>query len=370
MDAHLILASFLSRCRIKAEVWEQANIEWSVLEAIAADYEVQSEHLRESAELFAKIIQKFDKVHSVRWRLKETDHLLEKIVRKRAEGSTKYADISVGNYFERVTDLIGIRALHLFKEDCFEIDTYLRALWKPIENPVAYIRAGDSDELKEKFKSHGLKVKHHPAGYRSIHYVISSQPTIRKVVAEIQVRTIFEEGWSEIDHKIRYPNFSDNEHVEYFLTIFNRMAGSADEMGSFVKELTNALSQLEKKIVIVQAEKEESVHAMEDALAQMEQADQDNKASKESIEKLKAEVAKLKAEAQAGASRSIAREVSLATPVTASAALTFLKDLDLLKKSSIESGLSTSSMKALKDFNAINSELSPARLKAIKDLEL
>ena len=63
-------------------------------------------------------------------------------------------------------------------------------------------------------------------------------------IAEIQVRTIFEEGWSEIDHKIRYPYDADNPVLGQFLVVFNRLAGSADEMGSFVKLLKRKLDSM------------------------------------------------------------------------------------------------------------------------------
>jgi ppGpp synthetase/RelA/SpoT-type nucleotidyltranferase len=168
-------------------------------------------------------------VHSVRWRVKDTDHLLEKIIRKCAEGHKKYKNVDSKNYFEIVSDLVGLRALHLFKDDCFSIDSDLRRTWTPSEPPIAYVREGDPPDLTKKFGEHGFEVKEHPAGYRSVHYIFLTQPFQRKVFAEIQVRTIFEEGWSEIDHRVRYPNFSNDQLVSYFLTIFNRLAGSADE---------------------------------------------------------------------------------------------------------------------------------------------
>ena len=54
---------------------------------------------------------------------------------------------------------------------------------------------------------------------------------------EIQVRTVFEEAWSEIDHIIRYPYDVDNPVLTEYLAIFNRIVGSADEMGMFIKKL-------------------------------------------------------------------------------------------------------------------------------------
>ena len=255
MIKDLSLEDFLLRNRISTETWGKANIEWSLLQEIAADHEDQSERLGESAKLFASTIQKFGKVHSVRWRVKDPEHLLEKIVRKRVGKNEKYEDISPENYYERVTDLVGIRALHLFKEDCLEIDLAIKDSWEIIETPVVYVRDGDSDELIKMFKEKNFEVKVHPAGYRSVHYVFESSPNKRKLITEIQVRTIFEEGWSEIDHKVRYPNFSDNEQVLYFLAIFNRLAGSADEMGGFVLGLVATIHRLEKSAANATKEK-------------------------------------------------------------------------------------------------------------------
>lgn len=294
MDTGLSLEQFLTKNHIDSATWDKANLEWEVLKAIAADHDAQSPHLENSAELFAKVIQKFDWVHSVRWRVKDSEHLLEKIVRKRAEGNPKYSDITLDNYFERVTDLVGVRALHLFKENCFDIDAALKSTWTPIETPLAYIREGDSGGLKARFQEREFEVRNHSAGYRSIHYVIKSTPLRRTIIAEIQVRTIFEEGWSEIDHKVRYPNFSDNELVEYFLEIFNRMAGSADDMGGFVLGLVATLNDLDEKIEASKNEKEATLREMEQALNQLENVRQQDNASQKSIALLKQEVEKLK----------------------------------------------------------------------------
>ena len=258
------LEDFLSRNRIERAKWEGAAIEWELLHAIATAHEEQLEHLRTVAELLARIIQTLEPVHSVRWRVKTSDHLLEKIIRKRFDQNEKYLNIERSNYNEVVTDLVGVRALHLFKEQCFPIDALLRSIWEPIEIPIVYIRDGDRDE---QFRSAGFDVKRHSAGYRSVHYVIESRPTERIVRAEIQVRTIFEEGWSEIDHKIKYPNYSKSDLVEYFLGIFNRLAGSADEMGSFVQGLSNELSKLDEQLLQANAERDSSLRRVDETPA-------------------------------------------------------------------------------------------------------
>ena len=48
-------------------------------------------------------------------------------------------------------------------------------------------------------------------------------------------------AWSEIDHKIRYPYDTQNDMLGEYLAIFNRIVGSADEMGSFIKKLKEEL---------------------------------------------------------------------------------------------------------------------------------
>lgn len=285
---------FLARNGIAEDIWQRANIDWSVLETIASDHQTQSERLRDTAELFARVVQRFVAVHSVRWRVKDADHLLEKIIRKRAENSGKYKDIDERNYFEIVSDLVGIRALHLFKDECFSIDSDLRSTWIPVETPTAYVREGDPQDLTVKFREQSFDVKSHPAGYRSVHYVCATQPLQRRVLVEIQVRTIFEEGWSEIDHRIRYPNFSNDQLVAYFLTIFNRLAGSADEMGTFVKGLTSALRESSIQLAEANRQKEDALTAMDEKIADLEKVKQQDAEARSKLNSLQEEFKKLR----------------------------------------------------------------------------
>src|SRR5205085_5434282 len=109
------------------------------------------------------------------------------------------------------------------------------------EKPVANYRDGDSVDYKKKFEEVGCDVKEHPFGYRSIHYIVETKPAKKIYFAEIQVRTIFEEAWSEIDHTIRSHYDQDNPVFGQFLLILNRLAGSADEMGTFISFLKSEL---------------------------------------------------------------------------------------------------------------------------------
>jgi len=133
--------------------------------------------------------------------------------------------------------------LHLFKEDWLSINQYLTTKFEQGEKPTAYLRKGDTEDYIKLFQDNGCEIKYHKYGYRSVHYLLKSNLDKETITSEVQVRTIFEEAWSEIDHTVRYPNNLDNIILEQFLVIFNRLAGSSDEMGSYVMYLKNELDK-------------------------------------------------------------------------------------------------------------------------------
>jgi ppGpp synthetase/RelA/SpoT-type nucleotidyltranferase len=288
------LEEFLQQNRIEPEKWKRSGLSWDTLQAIAVDHEQNKDSLNLTAEFIAKTIQSFKGVHSVRWRVKNTDHLLEKIIRKAAADNEKYRKIDITNYFDCVSDLVGVRALHLFKNDCFTIDKVIKNKWNLSETPIAYVREGDDKQLNEQFSSAGLDAQVHTMGYRSIHYNVKTSLYARPVITEIQVRTIFEEAWSEIDHTVRYPNFSENPLVGYFLQIFNRLSGSADEMGSFVQSLVLEIDNRENEIAQIRSDRQQALDDMERTVSELENLRQQDANSKESILRLRNELNRMK----------------------------------------------------------------------------
>jgi ppGpp synthetase/RelA/SpoT-type nucleotidyltranferase len=217
------------------------GIEPELLAAIDTDYRARIEQFRIQGDFVVRMLQTVPAVHSLKLRVKDPIHLLKKIVRKRRD---KPKDASVGltdasNYMTEITDLIGVRALHLYKGDWLSIHKFITTTWKLAEQPVAYIRKGDAvvPEVEA-----ACSVKEHPRAYRSIHYVITLGSTSEPVPVEIQVRTLIEEAWSEIDHTLNYPATA-NPLIGHLLRIFNGFAGHADELGTFIARLHLALAQ-------------------------------------------------------------------------------------------------------------------------------
>lgn len=244
-----------------------------ILIDIAADYELHKNDLLDEAGYIANKLQRCKGVHSVRSRIKDTSHLIEKIIRKWSleSVSDKYQNISKENYKSTITDLVGVRAIYLFKSDWKTVFDHILSKWEPKEDVIIYHREGDDLSL---YEQHDMcKKEVHFSGYRSIHYVVpATKINGEQVFCEIQTRTIFEEGWSEIDHKVRYPSFSDDPYLQEFLNIFNRISGSADEMGSFVnslRELIEMKVMLEKNKIQSMRKHEKAIHDLEKKIEEL-----------------------------------------------------------------------------------------------------
>lgn len=274
--------------------WEKSKCSWDLLCAIRVDFEQRMGDLAEVAEFHARMLQKLPKVHSVRWRVKDPVSLIAKIIRKAANGEQKYLSVNLENYTSLITDLVGVRALHLFKSDYSEIHKHIKNDWELTEPVLAYIRNGDRDSIKSAYEAVGMDVKVHPFGYRSIHYVARSQPKKSDIFAEFQLRTIFEEGWSEIDHRIKYPNQSDDQLIGFFLDIFNRAAGSADEMGDFAYDLSQRIAAHDLAIAAAAEERDGSLSKLDSSLEKLRAVTSENEEAAAIIKKLTAEVQALK----------------------------------------------------------------------------
>ena len=221
--------SFLRQFNISEERFRESMLTWDELELIAEDYlKKEDEHTATVKKYFEKI-QQCAYVHSLGYRVKEVTHLLEKIIRKNPKYLKQGKAISHSNYSSYINDLMGIRILLLFKEDWVGVHEYLMKEYGNdlAEEPFAHIRKGDNSDL---YVGKVKIIDEKP--YRSVHYLIRDRES--GLCIEVQVRTLFEEAWSEIDHKLRYPYNLSNEMIGSYLEIMNRATGMADEMGTFL----------------------------------------------------------------------------------------------------------------------------------------
>ena len=89
--------------------------------------------------------------------------------------------------------------------------------------------------------------------YRSIHYTIRHNEDGIMVPIEIQTRSIFEEGWSEINHKLLYKkeyfDIAEEALLKKTSSVLSSLAGDCDTLGDLMKSI---------------AEREENVDILDD----------------------------------------------------------------------------------------------------------
>lgn len=243
-------AEFFKKYKIDTTEYEQLNLDWEDLIKIYDHYNRNIKIFKTIASTISEILRENSEVHSIRSRVKDPEHLVNKVIRKtireRKKSGNEEFVITIENYLNEITDIVGIRVLHLYKDQAFKIDQMIREEWDLHEVPTINYR--DGDILSSVLTESGLfDTNKHEAGYRSWHYLIKTKITKKETIAEIQVRTIFEEGWSEIDHRLRYPLDVNNSLLNNQLLVFNRLAGNADEMANSIRETKENLAEMNKE---------------------------------------------------------------------------------------------------------------------------
>ena len=238
--------TYLEKYNLK-ETFEKSDLNWDVLTDIYEDYLMRKDELDKVCDRLEEfLIDNMKKefasssslpYHSIRGRVKDAEHLIEKIIRKRGkEHSHKYENISRDNYGMIIRDIIGVRLLTFKKEEWEQIFDFMDKTFKMdnskdmsmAEDPIAYTRYGDRDIYKNK-----IYMEHSNRGYRSQHYIIRFQD----VYCEIQVRTLAEEVYGEFDHRVKYPYREDNKFLKRYTGTLAQLLDSVDELISTCEQL-------------------------------------------------------------------------------------------------------------------------------------
>ena len=153
-----------------------------------------------------------ESLHTITYRIKDEARLIEKIDEENKQLGVEAVPITQKNFQERVGDLLGIRLICLRLSDINRVEAYLgfldeekilQFIEKPDQKRSFVLPVDPGEAIPE-----GLDLRY--SGYSSIHYQVelgeNSDATdeLKALQIEIQLRTILEEAWGEIDHKYRY----------------------------------------------------------------------------------------------------------------------------------------------------------------------
>jgi putative GTP pyrophosphokinase len=180
--------------------------------------------------------------HSVSSRVKERSSLLKKIEKK-----DKYT------YLAELTDIIGIRAITHYSDDVDRIASIIEQEFTiDIENSIDKRASLDPDRF----------------GYLSLHYVVGLSENRSELIEyrrfeglklEIQIRSILQHTWAEIEHDIGYK--SKIEIPKPVRRKFSQLAGLLELADDQFIQIRNELSAYEVNVqeTIVQAPQHVSI---------------------------------------------------------------------------------------------------------------
>ena len=217
------------------------------------------DELNEKRKALIEEVEKFPGVHLNTSRVKEIDSVLKKIITKRyawmMDPNSRYSKLNSDNFDKVLTDLIGIRFILSYSGDWKDVHNAITERFPYLDGveyeddlliparqdmdflaelPHAYYADGDDTHI---YEGERIIAKLRESGYRSVHYVVC----FKGVYAEIQVRTIYDEAWSDCNHNYVYKH-EENASYPALLELSNILClytNTCSELGELMRTVYN-----------------------------------------------------------------------------------------------------------------------------------
>jgi ppGpp synthetase/RelA/SpoT-type nucleotidyltranferase len=166
-----------------------------------SEYEVRLPVLKSAEKAFRNLVALLltDKDFSepkVISRVKDRTECVSKFDRKyRASLEKKGAEYAI---IDHISDIVGLRLVCLYEDEIEKIEEVLRGEFDVID------RTDKTKEIEETISSFGYKGVHLDVKLSDNRSSLPEYAKFADLRFEIQIRTIVQDGWSEIDHKIKY----------------------------------------------------------------------------------------------------------------------------------------------------------------------
>ena len=170
-----------------------------------------------------------DMIHFIKHRVKDVESLRKKL--RRLAGKEDGEVIDETNLFRRITDLAGLRIIHLNTDQIGAMHPRILSVleanrYRVIGRPVAYCWDVEYEKL---FQEVGLRTERADSMYTTVHYDIqTSQKT--PITCELQVRSLADEVWGEVSHRVNYPTESPSEACRDQLKVLARLTSGCGRL--------------------------------------------------------------------------------------------------------------------------------------------
>ena len=183
-------------------------------------------HLAENQELAPYI-------HFLKYRVKDPQDLRNKLIKRaiNAASAGSNLEITKDNLFTQINDLAGVKILHLHTEQLEAINRIIIEILTEHKYPIVRGPIGMCWDLEYEtlFQEFGITTESRDSMYTSVHYVIEANQKT-SIKAELQVRTLMEEVWGEVSHRVNYPSESINKSCREQLKVLARFTSGCTRL--------------------------------------------------------------------------------------------------------------------------------------------
>ena len=201
-------------------------------------YEKNKEYLKKAAKTYKNLLmnllnENLEKVDVV-YRIKEKESCKEKIGRKYSKILEEDSTI---NSQDVLTDLIGVRIICMYESDIDKVAAI-------VENEFSIVDMTDKrQQIQELDNAFGYKGLHYDLKLDSKRSQLSEYKAYKDLPFELQIRTIIQNAWSELDHKIKY-----KKHIPKSLARrINRLAALFEIADTEFENIDNLSRKLQDK---------------------------------------------------------------------------------------------------------------------------
>lgn len=163
-------------------------------------------------------------IHFIKYRIKGKDSLrvkLENNIRK--SGDRNLADT--------VVDFAGLRIIHLHMDQLSDIHPIVLDILEEqncqlVGNPTAYCWDVEYADL---FSDIGINTVQRNSMYTTVHYDIAANEK-KRITCELQIRSLADELWGEVSHRVNYPKESRSTSCQDQLKVLARLTSGCGRL--------------------------------------------------------------------------------------------------------------------------------------------
>ena len=195
----------------------------------ATKYFMDNRHLFES---FAKSLMDYFEndpelgkfIHFMKYRIKDEGSLRAKLERI-------FTDPGDQDLVGKITDFAGVRIIHLHMDQFPDIHPLVSDILEEqkcelLSKPKAYCWDMEYEDL---FRRVGVEAVQRDTMYTTVHYDIEANQR-KKITCELQVRSLVDELWGEVSHRVNYPEESPSMSCQDQLKVLARLTSGCGRL--------------------------------------------------------------------------------------------------------------------------------------------